>query len=453
MPVINNLFCFAGFTFAAIYLAKYWKIPQTPLCYTVFGLFVILMPYTCSWLWYIKQTTLFWNIFLVILALWWSLHKSYVASVAAIVLMVFSLGAYASVISTIAIVFLGRVLMDIVLEQKTLKEEFKTYLRTGVNILVSIVIFKLILMYYEQQGKLKHGDYNTDYIAFSDVPEKLKLILQAIKEMFYLSLPFISTKWKVLVSLPGIYLLYHIIKARRWGKLWGIVLLAAILLSSQLTNFMAKANFSHEVRIDFFAVPYIFAVFAVFCLRGSKLSKSFGLLVMVISVWLCALSDVRFQKAFYLGKEAEMKIYTDIISRIKGHDNFNINKDYIFISTTTTGLRTKFYRDKYDKGNTPLLSASINARWNEKTFYDFYEPKSFIKKSSNMAIYSHISTHSESDLQRIADFIFNKAQPYPHKNSVYVDDKFIYVIYDENGLRQAKQNLQRRLNELEKKNG
>lgn len=453
LPVINNLFCFAGFTFAAIYLAKYWKIPQTPFCYTVFGLFVILMPYTCSWLWYIKQTTLFWNIFLVILALWWSLHKSYVASVAAIVLMVFSLGAYASIISTIAIVFLGRVLMDIVLEQKTLKEEFKTYLRTGVNILVSIVIFKLILMYYEHQGKLKHGDYNTDYITLSDMPEKIKLILQAIKEMFYLSLPFISTEWKVLVSLPGIYLLYRIIKARQWGKLWGIALLAAILLSSQLTNFMAKANFSHEVRIDFFAVPYIFAVLAVFCLRGSKLSKSFGLWVMIISVWLCALSDVRFQKAFYLGKEAEMRIYTDIVSRIKDHDNFNINKDYIFISTTTTGLRTKFYRDKYDKGNTPLLSASINARWNEKELYDFLESESYIKNYVGMGRQPHINSISYTDLQRIADFVFNKAQPYPHKNSVYVDDKFIYVIYDENGLRQAKQNLQRRLNELEKKNG
>ena len=408
------------------------------------------MPYTCSWLWYIKQTTLFWNIFLVILALWWSLHKSYVASVAAIVLMVFSLGAYASIISTIAIVFLGRVLMDIVLEQKTLKEEFKTYLRTGVNILVSIVIFKLILMYYEHQGKLRHGGYNTDYITFSDMPEKIKLILQAIKEMFYLSLPFISTEWKVLASLPGIYLLYRIIKAKRWDKLWGIALLAAILLSSQLTNFMAKADFSNQGRIDFFAVPYVFAVFAVFCLRGSKLSKSFGLLVMIISVWLCALSDVRFQKAFYLGKEAEMRIYTDIVSRIKGHDNFNINKDYIFISTRSTPMRRHYVytpHNKYDHWS----DSRFIPTWNEKIFYDFYEPKSYIKKSFNLQ--ENISPLSESDLQRIADFVFNKAQPYPHKNSVYVDDKFIYVIYDENGLQQAKQNLQRRLNELEKKNG
>ena len=453
LPVINNLFCFAGFTFAAIYLAKYWKIPQTPFCYTVFGLFIILMPYTCSWLYYFKQMTLLINIFFVILALCLSLHKSYVASVAAIVLMVFSLGAYASVISTIAIVFLGRVLMDIVLEQKTLKEEFKTYLRTGVNILISIVIFKLILMYYEHQGKLGHGDYNTDYIAFSDVPEKIKLVLRTIKEMFYVSLPFINTEWKVLASLPVIYLLYRIIKTKKWGKLWGVLLFAAILFSSQITNFMAKASFSHVARVDFFAIPYIFALFAVFCLRGKEIIKSSILLTMLCSVWLCALSDIRFQKVFYLGKQAEMMIYKDIISRIKGNDKFNADKKYILISTQAREMRKYFYKHKNIRYDWSLLGASFLPQWDGRLFYNFYEAKPYLNHYKNLERDTHINSISYTDLQRIADFIFNKAQPYPHKNSVYVDDKYIYVIYDENGLRQAKQNLQRRLNELEKKNG
>ena len=42
LPVLNNLFCFAGFCFAMIALAKYWQIPKTVFTYTVFGLFIML---------------------------------------------------------------------------------------------------------------------------------------------------------------------------------------------------------------------------------------------------------------------------------------------------------------------------------------------------------------------------------------------------------------------------
>ncbi len=451
LPVINNLFCFAGFTFAVIYLAKYWKVPQTTLCYIVFGLFIILMPYTCSWLYYFKQMTLLINIFFVILALCLSLHKSYLASMLAIALMVFSLGAYASIISTIAIVFLGRILMDIVLEQKTLKELFKTYLRTGINIVTSVIIFKLILIYYDSIGKLKHGDYNTDYITFSDVPEKIKLVLRTIKEMFYVSLPFINTEWKVLASLPVIYLFYRIIKTKKWGKLWGVLLFAAILFSSQITNFMAKASFSHVARVDFFAIPYIFALFAVFCLRGKEIIKSSILLTMLCSVWLCALSDIRFQKVFYLGKQAEMMIYKDTISRIKGNDKFNADKEYILISTQAREMRKYFYKHKNIRYDWSLLGASFLPQWDGRLFYNFYEAKPYLNHYKNLERDTHINSISYTDLQRIADFILNKAQPYPHKNSVYVDDKYIYVIYDENGLNNAKRNIQARLKELENK--
>ena len=454
LPVINNLFCFAGFTFAAIYLAKYWKIPQTPLCYTVFGLFVILMPYTCSWLWYIKQTTLFWNIFLVILALWWSLHKSYVASVAAIVLMVFSLGAYASIISTITIVFLGRVLMDIILEKKSIKEVIHTYLRTVINIVISVMIFKLILLYYDHIGKLNHSNYNTDYISIKDLPEKLRLVLKTCVEIFYVSQPYIGTSYKVLISLPILYALYRIIKTSSPRIILGILLLFGIILSGQLTNLMAKADFSYTTRVNFFAQPYIWAIFVAICLQGKKGIQSLCIIIMSIALWMNILSDVRYQKVHYLGFKAEMQVYTDIIARIKQNEVFKHNKMYTLITTEPIALRKRFYRyNQFEKVDDTLFLSTFSPKWNEKELYDFLESESYIKNYVGMGRQPHINSIPSSDLQRIADFIFNKAQPYPHKNSVYVDDKFIYVIYDENGLRQAKQNLQRRLNELEKKNG
>lgn len=453
LPVINNLFCFAGFTFAVIYLAKYWKVPQTTLCYIVFGLFIILMPYTCSWLWHIKQTSLFWNIFFVIWALCLSLRKSYLASIFAIALMVFSLGAYASIISTIAIVFLGRVLMDIVLEQKTLKEIFKTYLRTGINIVTSVIIFKLILIYYDNIGKLKHGGYNTEYITLEDLPQKIKLVLKTIIELFYISRPDISSLHKLFLILPMCCFFCVWIKNKPLKIFQSIGVFGIILISGQLTNLMAKSDFSYVTRINFFSQPYIYALFLTIGLRTKKIMKSYCLIIAGIAIWLNILSDIRWQKIYYLGFKAENQIYTDIITRIKQNDNFSERKNYAMVSTEPLAYRKYFYKNYFTQ-NEWMSTGSIIPHWAPEWFYNFYEPKRYMDKSYNLnrngANYS-IDKILPSDLQRIADFILNKAQPYPHKNSVYVDDKYIYVIYDENGLNNAKRNIQARLKELENK--
>ena len=452
LPVINNIFSFAGFTFAMIYLAKYWKVPQTPLNYTLFGLFIILMPYTLSWLWYIKQTSLYWNIFFVIYALYISQRTTYTSSVIAIILMVISLGVYASIISTITIVLLGRILMDIILEQKSIKELFYTYLRTGINIVISVIIFKLILVYYDHIGKLGHGDYNTDYISIEDLPQKLKQVFRTCVEIFYISQPYISTPYKILISLPILYVLYRIVKNRPQQIILGILLIFAIILSSQITNLMAKADFSHKMRIDFFSLPYVWVLSIVICLQSKKGIKSLGIIIMSIALWMNILSDMRYQKVHYLGFKAEMQIYTDIMTRIKQNENFDAKKKYILITTTNDAKRNIFYKyNNIDKNDSAVLSFSFILAGYEKSFYDFLETESYIQNNTCMNHKPHINKLSLPELKHIADYVLNKAQPYPHKNSVYVDDKYIFVIYDEEGLNSAKRNILARLTELENK--
>lgn len=452
LPIVNNLFCFAGFTFAVIYLAKYWKIPQTPIVYTLFGLFVILMPYTLSWLWYIKQTTLYWNIFFVVYALYISQKKTCIGSIMAIILMVVSLGAYASVISTIAVILLSRVLMDILLEQKSIKELFHIYWRTGINIIVSIVIFKLILTYYESIGRLKHGAYNTDYITISELPQKLKTVLVAVAEMFYVFQPYISTPYKIFITLPMLYVFYVLLKNKPLKIIQGVLLLIAVLISGQLTNLMAKADFSYTVRINFFSQPYIWALFMAIGLRGKKWIRSACLIIMSVALWMNIISDIRYQKVHYLASKAEMPVYADIINRIKQNEKFNPNGSYKIVTSRPLSGRKNLY--KYNdivKTDDSLYYAELIPAWNEKEFYDFFERNSYIEKHIGLAVASHVASLSLSELKHIAGFILNEARPYPHKNSVFVDDKYIYVIYDEDRLNQAKRNIQARLKELEKK--
>lgn len=453
LPVINNIFSFTGFTFAVIYLAKYWKVPQTPLSYTLFGLFIILMPYTLSWLWHIKQTSLFWNVFFVIYALYISQKKTYTSSIIAITLIVISLGAYASIISTIAIVLLGRILMDIILEQKSIKELFHTYLRACINIVISIVIFKLILVYYDHAGRLSHGGYNTEYIGLEDLPQKLKIVLRTCVELFYVSQPDMSSNYKYLLMLSFIGAFVVLFKRNCSTIIKSVLLIVCILISSQFTNLMAKTNFSFTSRINFFAQPYIYAVFLAVGLRYANWTKSINLVIMLMALWGNIIQDIRYQKVLYLGGKAEMQVYTDIITRIKQNEHFSNNKYYTLVTTEPLAYRRKFYKNRFDRTEGSAMYPII-PNWASDWFYNFYEANQYIDKyyhlQRNNTSYS-IDKLSLPELKHIADFVLNKAQPYPHKNSVYVDDKYIFVIYDEDGLNRAKRYIQVRLKELENK--
>lgn len=444
LPIINNLFCFAGFSFAMIYLVKYWKVPQNILMYVLLSLFIILMPFTLPWLYYTKQTTLFWNIFMVIYALYISEQHKWYKNLIAISLMVISLGAYASIISTIGIVFLGRCFIEYVYENKGVLNLLKTYKTTIINIIISIIVFKLILVYYDSIGALKHGDYNTDYITLSDIPQKLKTALVTIQEIFYVSHYYMGINYKILISIPLI--LTFIIIQQKKKIILGTIGIFVILLISQFTYIMAKSNMAHEVRIDFFSLPYIWALGCVMCIKAGLTMKNIAIIVMTSSIFYSTISDIRYQKINYLGYRAEMKIFDDIINRINKNENIQRNKEYTLVTIGKNTKRNIFYNNSNSKVfDGALLGFTVAAPSQEESFYNFNGQ--LPKINNGIAIpYGKYPTDI-SILKSISNFILNKAEAYPAKNSVYVDDKYIYVVYNENALKQVKDNLRKLLSE------
>ena len=65
-PIFNDVVCFAFFALSLIYLANYWHIPKTVFIYTVFSLFIALMPYTLPWVYFTRHQTYFIDMFLMI---------------------------------------------------------------------------------------------------------------------------------------------------------------------------------------------------------------------------------------------------------------------------------------------------------------------------------------------------------------------------------------------------
>ena len=396
---------------------------------------------------FLIQTTILVNIFLVVFALYLSIKYNLLKSLIAIFLMVICLGAYASMLSTIAIVVLGRMLNEWLFEKTSIKELIKNYTVTFINVLVSVIIFKLIWMYYTHTGVIQADSYNFASITLADVPTKLELVLKTMLEMFYVPQPYISTTFKLVMAIPLIASIFYIVQNKKDKFGLGILFVVAILFSSQFSTFLAKTNFAHTARIDFFSLPFLFTLFMIICLKAGKQYKNLAIIIMLYAFVQNTYADARYQKVNYLGRKAEMLVYEDIISRIKSNNNFERNKQYIMITAGTYPMRPTYYhynKYSYEGINADLLYNEHIAKWDEKAFYNFYEPTNYVR--DNYKLDRPINFMPSKDIvEDISDYILHKAQPYPHKNSVYVKGNYIYVIYSESGLKTAQHNIKQYL--------
>ena len=83
--------------------------------------------------------------------------------------------------------------------------------------------------------------------------------------------------------------------------------------------------------------------------------------------------------------------------------------------------------------------------WNAYEYFNFYEKKSYINTSWSDCC--HPITNNE--IKKLDyDYLLNKARPYPHKNSTFVDDNVIYIVFEQNKLDE----LKNRINEIKQTN-
>ena len=126
LPVLGNLHAYLGLTFSAIALCIYWKVPKTTLCYSIIGILLSIQLYTLSILFYLQSITSFWLPFFIITALIFSQKvtlcdkrwKTIAYLCSAVVLNLIAFGAYPPVVNTIAVVFIGRIIIELFLEKE-----------------------------------------------------------------------------------------------------------------------------------------------------------------------------------------------------------------------------------------------------------------------------------------------------------------------------------------------
>lgn len=430
LPLLNNLIGFVFLTLALWILAKYWQIPSSRLNNILFITFFATQPYTLSWMYFsfITISCLLWTM-LAILGLYLSepIHKSQhpkTLSFAAIFCFYITLGGYPPVLNTFFVCLSARLTIAYVFEKKSIQDLWHTYKYTLLNIILAAILFKLTL------ALLPHDNvYNLKTAALNTLPIKFFTTLQIAFKQFFITVPFMERGYKTILALMsfiailGAFLSSHTYKQR----LFTLIFICETIWMTGLTTFLVTPHTEYVSRIDFYGFAFLYAFFLALLLKyKANISHSLAVLFMLILIPFNIINDYRAQKVWKQGLDAEFQILNRITERIENHPAFNPKQKYRFYQIGDISLRPNFYKGNYDVDDVFLLSIPYLAMWQGATLTEFYSPYAYI---------DHSTTILPSDITpKVYDFFINESQPWPHTNSIYINNDIIIIVYNQIGL-------------------
>ena len=438
LPILNNLIGFVFLTLALYILAQYWQIPQTTLNYTLFITFFITEPYTLSWLYFtfITISCLIWCFFailgLYLSSLIPSSSNKLPLTLASIICFYLPLGGYPPIINTFFVCLSAKMTIDVIFNQKNLKELFHSYKYTILNIAIATILFKLTLYFIP-----KNDVYNLDTTPINELPQKFISTIKIAFKQFFITVPFMEKGYKLTLSIMSFIAIIGTLTTKNSlkTKLLTILLIFSTIWLTALTTFLVVPPTQYVSRIDFYGFGFLYAFFLILLLKLSpKIYESLGILLGFILIYLNILNNYHALHVWQQGFNQEMEILDTITERIESHPKFNPTRQYRLYQAGDISLRPSYYTNKFDVDDVFLHSLPYLAMWQSENLVQFYLPYQYISKPSFI-----LPTDITPEVQ---DFVKYKASPWPNENSIFINNDIIIIFLNHYGLNDFKQKLQ-----------
>ena len=458
IPLLTDLISFFALSLSGIMILNYWKVPKKQSFYIIGTLLFVLQPFTLEWLYFtLTMPDTFFAPAIIVGALMLSdkckdffLQKKFgkcvLCSILAILLMNVTISIYPALINTIAILFLGKIFIELLFcdgEKNQVKSVFLDRIPAGINIVLAMLSFKVIVMWIDFCGKLLHI-YAIEQISLSDLPQRiLDCIYISFLQLCSYSFPFMPNSICVTFSAMLLLLVAVLILGEKGkvykGKIVALqltVLLLALFSTKLATVVCAEPQFL-ETRIDFcglhlFRILIVCALFIKLVNRQNLLN--FTILCSIAIISISTINDLKGQKVWELALNAEKSQMNRIYEQIKANKNFDENRMYSLIEIgKLKPMRETFYPEKHIKkyDSLALLTHHFDPYWEPFRMLEVVVGKYFIDSR-----YNPEEALQDKDFQQLFKKAYEKgllknAKSWPDKKSVIIDDNLIIFIADE----------------------
>lgn len=438
LPIINNMLGFAGYALGFALLSRYWRLPHNKTSYICFSLTAAITPYILSFMYFafLIAPVLSWNAFIIAALIISEKEQTFSVkkTLLAVLLITLALGGYPPVINLIAVALTTRLFLAFSSEKKKLSSIFKSYIWSVINIIIALIIYKLCLIYLTHAGAIDSNYYNLQTTPPGEWLNKALLVLKDMFRQFSITLPFITSGYKSIISALSLLSLFTIsaLSVNKTRRLISLLLFFAILLASQLTLFISTSVTETEFspRIDFFGFMYVIAAFFALGFKINKIYlKNLTFILALLSLIISIENLFTAQKVWHLGFSAEMKFYQRIGKRFQSNQLFNPNNHYIIVQGGTPSFRSRFYSQNYRKQSDDLLNISYVPGLASGVMWNYYAPHEYSDTTSY--VYSlKPDTEIKQKLQT--------AKPWPAAESVSIGGYWILLTLTPDGLEELR---------------
>lgn len=442
LPVINNLWSFAGLSLAGVLLAIYWNAPERATPIVTIGLLFAVTPYTLSILYFAKTSLgVCWLPALVLTGLLLAEKKcknptaSYLCNTLSILLITWALGTYMPVINFLGLAIIGQIFLKVTYADISLKSAFTRNLQGIANTFAAIMLYLLILFTLEETNYL-NADIS-DSLRIGTPLLRLPLLIKHAFLQFAEPLPFMDITYKAIYIVMCLFGLFTLILKAPNAKaaIRGLILIPVLLFCSMLALLFAIYPETNYARMTFFGLPFLYALLFLLIIElGSLPTRRIAYTLAFILIFMNFVRIAYAEKVWKFGWDAETKLAERIITRLEKMPEFNIERQYKLLQIGEKSLRGKYYRQTpYERMNGELLERAYYPAGNAKDAYNFFYQADFL------------SADASAEALRepvIREYLLNKARAWPQKEALFIHGDYIVLILDDKSLAAAQSRIQ-----------
>lgn len=365
-------------------------------------------------------------------------------SVLSVALINFALAMYPVLINTIAVAFVGRLLVqsfDWDGSYPQLKSYTRSFAISATHVILGIALYKLIITF----AFPVQSNYNTETLPLSQMPERLRASLeQSFRQLYEYNMPFLS-QWIlwIFLGLTIMIVLYVCFTGNIKQKIARLFLLFASLFASQAAMIVSKTYLIAD-RIDLFG--FVFFEVLVLMLVFSRLRKLHNISVPVGAciVFSSIINDLDCLRVWKLGFEGEKMYWNRVLARLEMQNAFDPAKQYDVIQVgKALSMRRCYYTGENKHALSPLLESSYNPNFSTFIGQSFFYPKRFCRRMLSTDCPGH-----RRDCAALLKILYEagvlqKAEVWPRANSLIVWKDIILFVTDGKELENYKKQFAR----------
>ena len=425
--------------------AKYFGVAHKPYALTVMSLFVVLNPFVFVSLYYMYLSIplTFWHLLTVGLLFLAEMKITWKTIVIGGIGYGILLGGYPPLVALSLTLFCAKRVIEIRFHDESFKDGRNKTISLCGQWGIGYLLFKCIVSILVQYKFVWVGFYNLKMRSPMMMVKQLPYeICEGFLQLFH-DYIFIGGGYAVLLGIGAIGAMIYCLCGKRHFLL--IFWMVALLGASRVLYILSDSTFIAGIRLEYWGRLGL-ALFAlsVWWKNENVWSKNLCFLWSGLLLAVCLCVNLEMQKVHWFGFKANRAHQTRLMEILNSQDKFDVRKQYMGYSFGKPEFNMKYIKDAYTKECGSEICGELSFEWDMagNLFWEEKKNPVIMSKvtSGNYLLLINKNNYQGTEffdnpenMSNIRTWLYTVAHPYPHKDFVYVDDKYIIMIFNEKG--------------------